>query len=392
MKAIGILMEGLVRHLVWWGGALFNPRDPRAPFGFRRALVLVFAMPVFIGVQSIHAVCLLLDELLFPGYRRVQVGRALFITGIPRSGTSFLQRTLAIDTDRYTSLTTWEALFAPSITQRKIVRGLAAIDRRLGKPAARALEGLTRRFAGALDDVHEVGLGTPEEDYLVLMPAGGCFIMLLAFPGATDLQALGHFDRGMPAARKRRLLWLYRRCLQRHLYAHGGQRCLLSKNAAFGSWLQGLHERFPQARFVVCIREPAAALSSQISSIDAARHLFGAAVGSATFQQLFSDTLTGTLDHLAVTLSHWPAGRVAVVDMDDLRAAPNTVIRGALMRLGEEPGSALARHLGELPAHTASRHRHHAGNLAIDHEQFERRTQSSYRHLLESPHRVRRAS
>lgn len=352
--------------------------------------MLVFAMPLFIGVQTIHAVCLLLDEILFPEYRRVRVGRAVFITGIPRSGTSFLQRTLAVDADRYTSLTTWEVLFAPSITQRRILRGLAAVDRRLGRCMGRAIEALTRRLTGALDEIHKVGLEVPEEDYLLLMPAGGCFIMLLAFPGALDLQSLGHFDRQMSPARKRRLLSFYERCLQRHLYADGGRRRLLSKNAAFGSWLQALHEQFPEARIIVCIREPTVALSSQISAIAPAYPLFGTAVTTATFQQLFFDMLSETLDHLAVTLARWPIGRAAVIDMDDLRAAPSGVIHGALMRLGEKPGPDMASHLAALHVHTGSGHRHEAGTLAIDHDELERCMQPSYRRLLTLPHRVGR--
>ncbi len=385
---IRTLMEGLMRHFAWWGGALLHPRDPRAPFGFRRGVMLVFGMPLFIGVQTIHAVCLLLDEILFPGYRRVRVGRALFITGIPRSGTSFLQRTLAVDADRYTSLTTWEALFAPSVTQRRIVHGLAAIDRRLGRCMGRAVDALTHRLTGTLDGIHEVGLEAPEEDYLVLLPAGGCFIMLLAFPGAPDLQNLGHFDRRIPAARRRRLLDFYERCLQRHLYADGGQRRLLSKNAAFGSWLEALHGRFPEARFIVCIREPTAALSSQISAIASAHHLFGTAVTTATFQQFFFGMLSDTLDYLAVTLARWPIERAAVIDMDDLRAAPSEVIHGALMRLGEETGAEMASHLAALQAHTGSGHRHEPGTLTIDHDELQRCMQPNYRFLLTLPHRA----
>lgn len=392
MSTLWILVEGLIRHLAWWAGAVLNPRDVRAPIRLRRGLFLIFAMPVFIAVQAMHAVCLLLDEILFPRYRRIRIGRALFITGIPRSGTSFLQRTLALDTDRYTSLTTWEALFAPSITQRRIIRGIAALDRRCGRPAGRALHSLTRRLTGTLDDIHEVGLEAPEEDYLVLMPAAGCFIMLLAFPGALDLQNLGHFDRRMPSARRRRLLRFYERCLQRHLYADGCGRCLLSKNAALGSWLQGLHEQFPEARFIVCIREPAEALSSQISSIGGAQGLAGTAVRTAPIQKIFLDMFADTLDHLARTLTRWPVGRAAVIDMEDLRAEPGSLIRGTLTALDHAPGPGLARHLAVLRGKTTSGHRHRVGELALDKTVMERCMQPSYRRLLALPNRVRRGT
>ena len=173
MMHLRTLAEGLGRYLGWWLAALVRWRDPLAPMTFRRAVVLLLGMPLFLLVQLIHAVCLLLDELLFPGYRKVVIKQPLFVTGIPRSGTTFLHRTLAIDHERYTTLTTWEALLAPSIVQRKIIHALAWLDKRLGGLGQRSVNAVTRRLAGGLDDIHEVGLEAAEEDYLALLPVVG---------------------------------------------------------------------------------------------------------------------------------------------------------------------------------------------------------------------------
>lgn len=388
-----VLLGGLWRYLAWWGGALLRWRDPRAPMRPRRAAMLLLAMPLFLVVQIVHAACLLLDEVLFPRFRRVDVGRALFVIGIPRSGTTFLHRTLAEDGARYTSLRTWQVLFAPSITQRRLAQGLAAVDRALGGGANRAVEALTRRVSGGLDAIHEVGLRAPEEDYLALLPVGGCFLLLLAFPGAAELQALGQFDRRMRPGRRRRLARFYRGCLQRHLYLAGGGRMLLSKNAAFGSWIGALHEQCPRARFLVCVREPVAAFHSQIRSVVPAGRLFGTAVDGAPLQRMLLDGLADTLEHLAATVAAWPAGRVAVIELDDLRAAPGAVIGDALARVDMAPGSVLSSVLDALPRRpSGDAGRHPAAPVAIADATLAARLQPAYCRLLSLPHRVRSAA
>ncbi|MFO8155314.1 MAG: sulfotransferase [Thiohalospira sp.] len=383
------LFEGLARSFGWWLRALVAWRDPLAPMSARRVGMLLVGMPLFLLLQLGHIVGLLLDELLFSGYRRTAVERPLFITGIPRSGTTFLHRTLAAETEAYTTLTTWEAVLAPSITQRRLIRALARLDGALGGRGAAGLNALTRRITGDLDAIHAVGMGSAEEDYLTLLPAGGCFVLLLAFPGAPGLRALGRADRALSAERRRRLLHLYRRLLQRHLYADGGERRLLSKNAAFGGWVDGLRETFPDARFILCLREPEAAFSSQISAVAGAGTLFGTAVDRAPFQTLFLELLAATLDHLAGTIPDWPRECAVIVDMDDLRAEPATTILSALARLGESPGTALTARLAALSAvGSGSAHHHAVEDLALPRERLTSRLRPAYRILMADPHRV----
>ena len=144
------------------------------------------------------------------------------MTGIPRSGTTFLHRTLAVDHERYTTLTTWEALLAPSIVQRKIIHALACLDQRLGGLGQRGVNALTRRLAGGLDDIHEVGLEAAEEDYLAL--AAGGRLLYHAAGLSLLLLACSSWAIWISRCRQRgvkRLLSFYYSCLQRHLYVDG---------------------------------------------------------------------------------------------------------------------------------------------------------------------------
>ena len=82
----------------------------------------------------------LLDNIFFRGHRDQQVRSPVFIVGNPRSGTTFLHRLVAKDTDRFSTMKMWEILFAPSITQRKMVAGLATFDRWVGGPVRKRLD------------------------------------------------------------------------------------------------------------------------------------------------------------------------------------------------------------------------------------------------------------
>ena len=142
-----LFLRSLGLHLGCWLRSFWPGAHPGAPLSLRRAFFLLIVYPLFLAVQLLHWLGFLLDELLFPHYRKTAVQRPVFITGIPRSGTTFVHRTLAKD-PRFTSLSTWEALIAPSITQRKILRALAAADRRIGAPLRRMVDWLLRRGSG----------------------------------------------------------------------------------------------------------------------------------------------------------------------------------------------------------------------------------------------------
>lgn len=352
MNTLRVLLEAQGLYLLWWLRALGGWRDPAVVFGPRRWLLLLAGMPVFLVVQAAHGVFLLLDEWLFPRYRSTRLDDAIFITGIPRSGTTYLHRTLTEYSERYTTFETWEALLAPSITQRRLIELGERLDRRLGSPMRRGLEAGVKWLGRDLEKVHRVRLDAAEEDYLALLPAAGCLIMLLAFPGAPGLRGLGQFRSGISSRRRKRLLRFHYRNLQRHLYARGQSRILLSKNAAFGSWTADLAQWLPSARFLVCIREPEQALASQIRSIQSARKITGARVDHESVQAIFLDTLTASLEHLSCTLPRLRPDRYAVIQMEDLQREPAAVLRAALARIEAGADATLEAHLATLETAT----------------------------------------
>ncbi len=335
MKATA--QRSLRLHASWLARAVLPNQHPGAPLTLRRAAALTLGVPPYLLLQATHWLGFAADEVLFPNYRETRVEKPLFILGLPRSGTTFLHRTLAQDEQQWSTFKLWQALFAPSITQRRLCRALIALDKRAGHPGKAVLQRLTETLAGALDDIHAVGLEAAEEDYLTLLPAAACFVAVLAFPYSPALWQLTD-PAALPKAEREQLILFYRRMLQKHL--HHDRRALLSKNAAFGGWSGLLAEAFPDGRFIVCIRDPDLGLSSQLSAIRGGQLALGSNPDDPSIQQQFSDMYRRQyLDLLKQYEKH--GARMSVVDMDSLRADPAGEIKRLTNALGVPTTEAL---------------------------------------------------
>lgn len=368
-----------------WGLALHGltrSPDGTAPLRLRRILVLAAFLPLFALVQGLHWLGFLLDDLFFRGWRRVEVRAPLFLLGVPRSGTTRLHHVLARDR-QFTTFRTWECLFAPSVTQRLFWLGLARLDRGIGRPGARLLGWLERRVFGKLDDVHAMGLGTPEEDYFALMPVLSCFILALPFPGFEHIWRVGRFDAAVPAEERRLLLDFYRDCLKRHLYVHGPERTLLSKNAAFAPLAQGLADRFPDARFIVCLRDPLETVPSQLSSIVDGLAFFGVPADSAPLRARLVDQLRFYYENLYRLHERLPPERHAALGMQELRGALAPTLTRIYGQLGFRLSSEFAAIVADEDAHARrhrSRHRYTLEQFGLDGEGIAEQFADAYRH------------
>ena len=323
-------MDSLGSGIAIAAGALAPRHGGLSP---RRLAVLVLFVPLFALVQAIHWLGFLLDEILFRGYRRVPVAAPLFVLGPPRSGTTLVHRVLARDPG-LTTFSTWECLFAPSVTQRVFWRGLGALDRRLGAPLGRLRSWLESRLAGGLDAIHPVRLDAPEEDYLALTPILRCFILFLPFPHAERIWQMGFFDRDVPPPEQARVMGFYHRLLQRHLYVHGPDKRLLSKNASFASLVGSLERRYPDARFLCCLRDPLEAVPSQLSSVASGLRLFATDATGVPVRSRMVEVLAFQYENLMGALEPLPDSRRMFVPMTELKRDLGGVVRGAYTRLG----------------------------------------------------------
>ncbi|MDY6823992.1 MAG: sulfotransferase [Thermodesulfobacteriota bacterium] len=299
----------------------------------RFAVMLVFSA-VLLVLQTVHWLAYIADELLFPGYKKVAVRNPLFIVGVPRSGTTFLHRFLAADTEHFTTFSLWELILAPTITQRKIVHKLGVLDRLAGGPAKRMIDLLERRAFSGLDAIHKISLSDPEEDYFALAPIYACFLMILPFPFPEELRYLAFFDDAADDTDKERIMAFYKTCLQRHLYVHGNDRILLSKNVSFGPMVKTLARAFPDCRIVGTVRNPEYAVPSHISSMMEGAALFDNDIQGDTYRDQMIDVQRYAYTHLAEVLPRLPANRYMTVTMESLQNNLHDVIADLYQRFG----------------------------------------------------------
>jgi hypothetical protein len=280
---------------------------------------------------------LFLDELCCPGYRQQKIDEPLFILGPPRSGTTRLHRVLAADRERFTTTSAIEAFFAPSVIQKRALKGLKRLDDRIGGPLRRLLAALETRGTGRLHDMHPGGAADPEEDFYFLLAHQSCFGLALFFPrwpGFHDLMLAEH-----PAARgaRREAIAFYRLMLQKHCHVFGGGRVLLSKNASFAAWTAPLLEAFPTARVLCLNRPPSETVPSMLSLADHQRRAAAAEGGDSDFHDLMLEVMRAHYRGLADHLRGHPPERRRVIDRRQLRDYPEACVREAYHRFGWTP-------------------------------------------------------
>ena len=255
--------------------AFFKTRGQHYRLTPKRLLVLLIWLSLFIPAQIINRICFLLDEILFPNYRGQQIRTPVFIIGNPRSGTTFLHRLLYKDSQTFTSFTVWEMLFAPSIVQRKIIWALIRAGKGIGSPFRWIARLINQRLShGKRNSAHAIKLNAAEEDEHILIHNWTSESLWAIYPFKDELMPYFFFDRDLPKEKQRQAMNFYKRMIQKHLYAHGGDKILLSKNPSHSAKLAALTETFPQARFVNLIRTPFEAMPSMLDYMSTGWNFF----------------------------------------------------------------------------------------------------------------------
>jgi hypothetical protein len=255
--------------------AFFKARGEQYRLTPKRFLVLFIWLILYIPAQVFNRICFLLDEILFPNYRQQEVRQPIFIIGNPRSGTTFLHRLLYKDTESFTAFSVWELIFAPSILQRKMIWALAKLGRLIGDPVRRIVRSINKRLnRSQRNSAHVIKINEAEEDEHILIHSWTSESLWAIYPFQDELLPYFFFDRDIPPAKQRKVMGFYKNMIQRHLYAHGGDKILLSKNPSHSSKLSALTETFPDARFINLVRTPFEAVPSMLDYMSAGWNFF----------------------------------------------------------------------------------------------------------------------
>lgn len=379
-----LFFSSLARAVRLWFGAFVSPwTEVRSLSG---ALLVILAWPLFCVLQLLHWIGFALDEIFFRGWRRVEIRRPLFVVGPPRSGTTHLHHVLSLD-EQTTTFRTWECLFGLSVTARMLLLALGRMDRFLGRPFGRAGGWIGRRFLAGMDDVHPFAMDAPEEDFLALLPAMQCFILVVVFPRADWLWRTARLDETADEGERESIMRFYKACVQKHMYVFGRDRRFLSKNASFSGMAESLLQTFPDARIVSTTRDPKKTVPSQLSAIEPGL----AAVGFRRVPPVLRDRL---IDQLLFYYLHLEAlarsrpDRIAIIDNDELRENLEAVVGSAYRKLGLEMSAGFSRALAQADKRSrgfASGHKYTLEEYGLSESMIEQQFEPVYRQRAFGP-------
>lgn len=235
----------------------------RRPFRLRRFCFVLFFTGLYLLMWLIVACGRALDHLFFPGFKRQPVREPVFVIAPPRSGTTLTQKLLAQDDERFACVRLYETIF-PAITFHWLFKTVGSVDLFCGRPLERMTAWIERRFFGGWDDMHKLRFNQPEEDDGFFVYPFMTEAIYLLFPYVRELWGAGFCD-DLPLAERRKVMRYYRSCLQRHLYAVGTDKVLLSKATQFSGAVLSILDEFPDARIITIVRDPAKSIASHVS-------------------------------------------------------------------------------------------------------------------------------
>jgi hypothetical protein len=305
-----------------WGGDLF--REPLAvliddlntsakltPLGIARAHRRLFD-------NLCTRLRLAADRKAFPEIARERIERPVFVTGLPRAGTTFFHNLLSADPENR-SPATWEIMYPSPPPEEDSYGADPRIDR--------AIEAM--RFEGFLEPdllaIHPFDARRPEECNFI-WEHSFLSVNYSAWWNVPNYAKLLYSVDFKPVYEEER------RVLQ-HLQARRRRERWVLKTPAHIAWMDALVEVFPDALFVQCHRDPAKIIPSIAKNLAVWRKTFSDEIPSGDFGMM--DLQATGLRKLAA-LRRRPGMEARFFDAHylDVQADPIGILRGAYDRLG----------------------------------------------------------
>jgi hypothetical protein len=203
------------------------------------------------------------DELLYRGWRNVEIKPPLFIVAPARSGTTMLYHQLAAD-PRFAAPTLGNTLIR-SIAVTKLLRRLARKQRRF---ILSARDNINQMMA-VLDDTHTVRIERLEEDEGFFNDIYGLTNVHMFFPTLHErLGGIVELD-DRPQRSRRAVMRRYHAFLRRFMYLAGPERTYLGKNVSYAGRIHCLEQAYPGSRYIHIVRDPVVQIPSALELIRA---------------------------------------------------------------------------------------------------------------------------
>lgn len=315
--------RGFFRFLhLWLSGPGWTPR---------RIAILVAFFIFFPLLEIFVWVGLFFDTIRFRNYRREPVDSPVFIIGNPRSGTTFLHRLLSRDIKRFSTMQMWEILIAPSITQRKVIEGLATALQRMGRwfseRLARVEDGWHQKNV-----MHDVSLREPEEDDYLLLHIWSALTIGLSAGILQEAIPYTYFDSKLPVKERTRIMAFYKSCVQRHLHCdrvcrNRPGRQYLAKNPALSPKVDTVFATFPDARFVYLVRNPLEVIPSYVSMMMFSWRVLGIPLNDNRLRDYIIDMAHHWYRYPLEILDRGPENSSIIIRYDDMVRDPGRTVK-----------------------------------------------------------------
>jgi hypothetical protein len=328
----------------------------------KRAFFLIGFFIIFPMVQLFNALCFVLDEIFYPGYRKIEIEKPVFITGNPRSGTSFIHRLMAGDERQFFFFKTWEIIF-PAIIQKKFLAFIGRVDRLFGSIFSAAIKRLEERIFQNFNRIHRLGLFYAEEDDKLLAHIFSCFDLVYFFPFFEVFDWHCRFDMAAKPDDQKRIMTFYVSCLKRQAYFKGNRGHLLSKSPFFCSKIESLFEYFPDARIIYLIRNPLEVIPSMISM---AYEIWNSTVGADAAYSIEDKTYEMArlfYEYPLTRLNQAPRSSYVLVNYNELVCDPSKVIHNIYQKFACEITSAVKKNLDDQESKARSYRSSHVYSL-----------------------------
>lgn len=341
---------------------------------WRPRLTASFVTLVFIPLYSgLTALFYLLDR-LSPSLHRARIEKPVFVVGHARSGTTLLHRLMVSDSEQFNFFLLYELLF-PSLWQKRLLRAIGSLDRVLFRSFFK------KRLVAAEDealeearDMHHVGLFVPEEDDFVLTASCIASAWVALFPGLPEFDV--YYVDDWPEKRRRRVMRAYADGVRRQLCLSGAGKIHCSKNPSYSGRIGSLIEEFPDARFVVMMRDPREAIPSLLKMLEKVWR--GQGWSDARIKRSIEALIAQSVHtylHPLETLAEHPETNWTVVDYRDLVSQPKATLEAVYQALELEMTAATSAALDSAEqrarAHLSS-HSYGLEEFGIDEAQLKR--------------------
>ena len=179
-----------------------NPKNMRFPY-FKRVVVVFFMIPIFTFLFIVNNFFLLIDNIFFYKFKKINVNEPVFIVSMPRTGTTMLLHILSSMENEFTSFKLWELLFAPSISQKVIFLTINQIDQKMNLKIKKAIIYFSDKVYKNISTIHNTGLEQPEEDELILIWSLSSAYIQYFYPDSQLFDSFLHFDNQVSEKKKK---------------------------------------------------------------------------------------------------------------------------------------------------------------------------------------------